>query len=267
LYLEQVYDQTIYIHDALGLVQSNIWIGGALAVMVLLVFLRSIRSVGIIALAIPISVIGAIVAMVAMGRTINVVSLAGMAFAVGMVVDNAIVVLENIFRHLEMGKAPMRAAYDGTREVWGAVLGSTLTTVFVFVPILLIQEEAGQLFRDIALAICAAVMLSLIVSITVIPVAAARILKPMRYVEKIDRRPKKLAARIVTAPIRIAHAAVRFLHGLPDRIGRFIEWSRVRGRADGAFHHWKLLSDAPHGLSADGQSQSRLRHADHPAGI
>ncbi|NNF42727.1 MAG: efflux RND transporter permease subunit [Phycisphaerales bacterium] len=180
LTLTQVYDQTEYIDDAIGLVQTNIWIGGGLAIVVLILFLRSIRSVGIIALAIPISVIGAVVAMVAMGRSINVVSLAGMAFAIGMVVDNAIVVLENIFRHLEMGKRPLDAAYDGAREVWGAVLASTLTTIVVFIPILLIQEEAGQLFRDIALAICAAVALSLLVSITVIPSAAARLLRQRR---------------------------------------------------------------------------------------
>ncbi|MDY7108066.1 MAG: efflux RND transporter permease subunit, partial [Planctomycetota bacterium] len=177
LWLRQVYDQTVYIHDALALVRNNIFIGGALATLALLLFLRSPRSVSIVVLAIPISVIGAVVAMVAMGRSINVISLAGMAFAVGMVVDNAIVVLENIFRHIEMGKKPFEAAYAGAREVWGAVLASTLTTIAVFVPILLIQEEAGQLFRDIALAICAAVFLSLIVSITVIPCASARVLR------------------------------------------------------------------------------------------
>ena len=178
LTLTQVYDQTVYITDALTLVRNNIWIGGALATLVLLLFLRSLRSVGIIALSIPISVLGTVVAMVVLGRSVNVISLAGMAFAVGMVVDNAIVVLENVFRHLEMGKSKGQAAYDGTREVWGAVLASTLTTVAVFIPILMVQEEAGQLFRDIALAICAAVTLSLVVSITVIPTAAARFLKP-----------------------------------------------------------------------------------------
>jgi HAE1 family hydrophobic/amphiphilic exporter-1 len=177
LKLRLIYDQTVYIDDALGLVQSNIWLGGGLATIVLLLFLRSIRSLVVIGVAIPISIIGAVVAMVAMGRSINVISLAGMAFAVGMVVDNAIVVLENVFRHVELGKSPMQAAYDGAKEVWGAVLASTLTTIMVFVPILLVQEEAGQLFRDISLAICAAVGLSLVVSITVIPCAAARILR------------------------------------------------------------------------------------------
>ncbi|MEM7231309.1 MAG: efflux RND transporter permease subunit [Planctomycetota bacterium] len=177
LRLNQVYDQTVYIHDAIGLVTDNIWIGGSLAVVVLLLFLRSFRSVGIVALAIPISVVGSVVAMVAMGRSVNVVSLAGMAFAVGMVVDNAIVVLENIFRHVEMGKRPYEAALDGAKEVWGAVLASTLTTVVVFIPILLIEAQAGQLFRDIALAICASVAISMIVAITVIPSASARLLR------------------------------------------------------------------------------------------
>ncbi len=175
--LRQVYDQTIYITQAIKLVRNNIFIGGVLAIVTLLVFLRSIRSVGVIALAIPISIVGTFVAMVVMGRNLNVISLAGLAFAVGMVVDNAIVVLENIFRHLEMGESPAVASYRGAREVWGAVLASTLTTVAVFVPILFIQEEAGQLFRDIALAICASVLLSLVVSITVIPAAANRWLR------------------------------------------------------------------------------------------
>ncbi|MEN0020045.1 MAG: efflux RND transporter permease subunit, partial [Planctomycetota bacterium] len=177
LFLEQVYDQTVYIDQALALVQSNIFIGGGIAIAILMLFLWSPRAVTIIAVAIPISVIGAVVAMSALGRTVNVISLAGMAFAVGMVVDNAIVVLENIYRHLEMGKKPMQAAYDGSREVFGALVASTLTTVVVFIPILLIEEEAGQLFRDIALAVCAAVLLSLVVSVTVIPAAAARLMR------------------------------------------------------------------------------------------
>ncbi len=181
LTIEQVYDETVYIDDARALVVNNLWMGGTLAVVVLLLFLRSIRPTVIISLAIPISVIGTFVAMRAFGRNLNVVSLAGMSFAVGMVVDNAIVVLENIDRHLGMGKRPRQAAYDAASEVWGAVLASTLTTLAVFVPVLFMEEEAGQLFRDIALAICAAVALSLIVSVTVIPTAAARFAK--EYVE------------------------------------------------------------------------------------
>ncbi len=180
LQLQQVYDETTYIYDALALVRSNLFIGGTLAVLTLVVFLRSIRPTLVVALTIPISVIGTFVVMFAFGRNINVVSLAGLAFAVGMVVDNAIVVLENIDRHLGMGKKPRQAALDATREVWGAILASTLTTLAVFAPILTIQEEAGQLFRDITLAICAAVSLSLVVAVSVIPSASARWLRGHR---------------------------------------------------------------------------------------
>lgn len=176
LELVMTYDSTTYVRDAVTLVRSNLLLGGILATMTLLFFLRSFRSVGIIAIAIPVSVIASFVVLVALGRSINIISLAGLAFAVGMVVDNAIVVIENIYRHLEMNKPARRAALDGAKEVAGAVVASTLTTLAVFFPILLIQETAGQLFRDIALAIMASVGLSMLVSITVIPTASARFL-------------------------------------------------------------------------------------------
>ena len=176
LYLEQVYDETEYINSSIDLVENNIVIGGLLTVAVLLLFLRSGRSTFVIALAIPVSIIGTFLVMNLMGRTLNVVSLAGLAFAVGMLVDNAVVVLENIYQHYQAGKPPRQAAVDGAAEVWGAVLSSTLTTVAVFLPILFIEEEAGQLFRDIALAISAGVLLSLVVSLTLIPMATARLL-------------------------------------------------------------------------------------------
>lgn len=175
LTLTQVYDETEYIESAIDLVLQNLWVGGLLALGVLLLFLRSLAPTLIVATAIPVSVVGTFIVMNLLGRSINVISLAGLAFAVGMVVDNAIVVLENIYRHRQMGKDRQRAAIEGTGEVWGAVLSSTLTTIAVFLPILFIVQETGQLFRDIAIAICGAVGLSLIVSITVIPSAAARL--------------------------------------------------------------------------------------------
>lgn len=180
LRLFNVYEETGYIINAINLVKYNLIIGGFLAIMVLLLFLRSWSSTLIIATAIPISVVGTFVVMAFMGRTINVISLAGMAFAVGMVVDNSIVVLENIYRHMQMGKSRARAAYDGTTEVWGAVLASTLTTAAVFIPVIFVQDQAGQLFRDIAIAISVSVILSLIVSITVIPAVSAKILSVVK---------------------------------------------------------------------------------------
>ncbi|MCK5710265.1 MAG: efflux RND transporter permease subunit [Deltaproteobacteria bacterium] len=181
LTLFNVYEETSYIISAIDLVQQNLVVGGLLAILVLLLFLRSASSTLIVATAIPISIIGTFVAMSALGRTINVISLAGMAFAVGMVIDNSIVVLENIYRHMQMGKSRIEAAYDGTSEVWGAVLASTLTTAAVFVPVIFVQDQAGQLFRDIAIAISVSVLLSLIVSITVIPTVSAKILSVVKW--------------------------------------------------------------------------------------
>ncbi|MDX9859011.1 MAG: efflux RND transporter permease subunit [candidate division Zixibacteria bacterium] len=177
LKMANVYNQKGYINSAIDLVFDNLYLGSALAVLVLFLFLRSASSILIIGLSIPISVITTFVTMSLMGRTINVISLAGMAFAVGMVVDASIVVLENIYRHMQMGKPRLQAAVDGTQEVWGAVLASTVTTVAVFLPVVFIEERAGQLFRDIAIAISSAIAISLVVSITVIPSASSRILK------------------------------------------------------------------------------------------
>ena len=176
LKLEQVYDQTTYIDSAISLVFQNLWVGGTITLLVLLLFLGSLRSTLIVAVAIPISVIGSFLALNVLGRNLNVVSLAGLAFAVGMVVDNSIVVLENIHRHRQLGASAVEAALKGAQEVWGAVLASTLTTLAVFIPVVFVEEEAGQLFRDIAIAISAAVFLSLLVSAFFIPMASARIM-------------------------------------------------------------------------------------------
>ncbi len=191
LYLLQSYDETVYIKSATKLVTNNLVVGGFLAIGVLLLFLRNVRSTLVIALAIPICAIGTFLVVKITGRSINVISLAGMAFAVGMVLDSAIVVLENIDRHFQRGDSPRIAASRGTSEVWGAILASTLTTAAVFLPVMFIQEEAGQLFRDIAIAITAGVSLSLVVSLTVIPAASARLLRNRRS----DRKPSASRAR------------------------------------------------------------------------
>ena len=169
LRMVQTYDETVYIDSAVDLVRQNILFGGVLAIVVLLLFLRSWRPTFIVAVAIPVSIVGSFVAMAVLGRSINVISLAGLAFAVGMVVDAAIVVMENVYRFRESGSSAREAAYKGSSQVWGAVLVSVLTTVMVFIPLLVLEQEVGQLFRDIAVAISVAVSLSLIVSVTVIP--------------------------------------------------------------------------------------------------
>lgn len=209
LKIDQAYDETGYIYSAIRLVRQNIYIGGSLAILVLLIFLRNFASTIIVAVSIPISVIGTFLVMTLFGRNINVVSLAGLSFAVGMVVDNSIVVFENIFRHREMGKSRLKAAYDGAVEVWGAVLASTLTTTAVFLPVVFVKEEAGQLFRDIAIAISSAVILSLLVSITVIPTLSSKILG------RVASQNKEKKSRLP-----LTGFATRFVQGITG----FVHW-------------------------------------------
>ncbi len=211
IYLDWVYDQRPYIQGAIDLVKRNIMIGGILAVVVLLLFLRSLSSTIVVATAIPISVIGTFIVMNALGRNLNVVSLAGIAFAVGMLVDNAIVVLENIDRHRSMGKTPYQAAYDGAREVWGAVLASTLTTVAVFLPVVFVDEEAGQLFRDIAIAVSCAVILSLFVSVSVIPMLSEKLYSTIGRKKK-SREGSTLSSlgnNVIDLVMKMVHMAIR----------------------------------------------------------
>ena len=167
--LQWIYDQRPYIVGAVDLVKENIGIGAFLAIFILVLFLRAISPTAVISAAIPISVIGTFIVLDMMGRSLNTISLAGISFAVGMLVDSAIVVLENIDRHRKNGESIADAAYKGASEVWGALIASALTTIAVFLPIVFLEDEAGQLFKDIAIAVTASVTFSLFVSISVIP--------------------------------------------------------------------------------------------------
>ncbi len=179
--LEWYYDQRGYIEGAIALVQQNIAVGGLLAVIVLMLFLRSLSSTTVVALAIPVSIVATFIVLNMMDRSLNTISLAGISFAVGMLLDSAIVVLENIDRHRKMGKRFFEAAHDGAMEVWGALIASALTTIAVFLPVIFLDSEAGQLFKDIAIAVTAAITFSLFVSISVIPMLWTQI---MHYTSK-----------------------------------------------------------------------------------
>ena len=172
LSIEQVYDETGYIYRAINMLRNNLALGVILAVAVLWWFLRRLRATLMVALSIPLSLLGAFMVLDASGHTLNVISLAGLAFAVGMVLDAAIVVLENIVRLRERGMASAEAASQGASQVWGALLASTVTTVAIFLPVVFLRDEAGQLFADLALTIAVAVSVSLLVALSVIPVAA-----------------------------------------------------------------------------------------------
>jgi len=197
LRLTESYDESDYIWDSIDFVVSNIRLGSLFAVLVLILFLRSIRSTLIVGATIPVSIFATFIMLLALGRSINVISLAGLAFAAGMILDNAIVVTENIHRHLSMGKPHFQAARDGTTEVWGAVAASTLTTLAVFLPIIFVEEEAGQMFRDIAIAISCAVGFSMIAAVTVVPMLSARWLVPGMSAEKLGRMPVLHALSLV----------------------------------------------------------------------
>jgi HAE1 family hydrophobic/amphiphilic exporter-1 len=163
------YDESGYIDQSVQLVQGNLVSGAVLATVVLILFLGSLRTVAVVALTIPTTLVSVFIVMALLGRSLNIISLAGLAFAVGMVVDNAIVVIENVFTHLQRGKNPIKAAIDGTQEVWGAMLGSTLTNVVVFIPLAMVQGEAGQLFADIAIALSVSSLFSLFSALTLVP--------------------------------------------------------------------------------------------------
>lgn len=188
LSIQIVSDQAGYIRGSLKQVRTNLLLGSGFAVLVLLLFLGSFGASMIISLAIPLCALGTAVGMYALGRTINVVSLAGVTFAIGMVVDASIVSLENIDTWQGRVSDRRRAAYLSTREVWGALLASTATTIIVFVPVLTWTGEIGQILRDIAFAISIAVFLSFLVSVFVIPGISVWLLK-----KKTDKKPGPIA--------------------------------------------------------------------------
>ena len=174
LSIEQVYDETVYINRSIAMLASNLTLGIGLAIGVLWWFLRRLRVTLIVAAAIPLCLLAAFVVLDVSGHTLNVISLAGLAFAVGMVLDAGIVVLENIVRLREGGDDSRHAALHGAGQVWGALLASTATTVAVFLPVVFLPDEAGQLFADLAIAIAAAVVASLLVAISLVPAAASQ---------------------------------------------------------------------------------------------
>jgi multidrug efflux pump subunit AcrB len=167
-------DDVQYVENSIRNVWQNLILGALLATAVMFLFLRSARTTGIGVLGIPICIIVAFLGLLLAGRTINVISLAGIAFAIGMTLDNSIVVLESIELEWRKGKTRFQAAVDGVRQVWSAVFASTMTTVLVFVPVIFVEQEAGQLYSDVAIAVSAAILASMLVAVTVLPAAAAR---------------------------------------------------------------------------------------------
>ena len=168
-------DDVKYVQSSVANVWQNLGLGAMLATLVMYLFLRSGRATLVGVIGIPICTIAAFLGLLAAGRTVNVISLAGIAFAIGMTLDNSIVVLEAIERKRREGMERMAAALAGVTQVWPAVLASTMTTVLVFAPIFFIEQEAGQLYSDVAVAISASILVSMLVAVTVVPSLSARL--------------------------------------------------------------------------------------------
>ena len=210
--LVKIYDQSRFISSAVDNVRNAALVGGIFAIIVLYGFLRDSRSTTIVGIAIPISVIGTFLLMYTNDVSLNIMSLGGIALAVGMLVDNSIVVLENIVRKREQGEGIIEAAKNGTSEVASAVVAATLTTIAVFFPMVFISGIAGQLFRDQALTVTFALVFSLIVALTVIPMLSS-LGAGSRYAGENENESPGRFTRFVAAIVRafgLVFVAVRW---------------------------------------------------------
>ena len=177
LHITKLMDQGLYIDLVVDAVLENLVLGGILAILILLLFLRDIRPTIIVACSIPLSVVAAIVAMYFSGVTLNIISLSGLALGVGMLVDNSVVVIENIFRLKQKGYSTKKAAVEGARQVAGAIIASTLTTICVFAPIIFTEGITKQLFVDLALTLAYTLGASLVIALTLVPAMAGGLMK------------------------------------------------------------------------------------------
>lgn len=183
LHFTTLMDQGDYIDIIINSVLQNLLMGAVLAIIILYLFLRDIKPTLIVALSIPVSVIFALVLMYFSGVTLNMISLSGLAIGVGMLVDNSVVVIENIYRLRNLGVPPIKAALNGAKQVAGAIASSTLTTICVFFPIVFIEGLTRQIFMDMALTITYSLLASLIVALTLVPAMGQRMLRKVKPVK------------------------------------------------------------------------------------
>jgi multidrug efflux pump subunit AcrB len=194
LHIAKVYDLATFVRDSVRSVRDAIIIGSVLAVLVLLFFLRDWRATLVAAVSLPLTILGTFGLLALSGGTVNLMSMGGLAIAIGLVIDDAIVVVENIHRHLGTGATPLIAAQRGTDELMSAVVGSTLTTVVVFIPLSLLSGIVGQFFSALSLTLSAAVLLSLVYALLFIPIPAARFLRARPWTSR--------SARLALQPVR-----------------------------------------------------------------
>ena len=177
--IDVAYDSSTYIQESINEVRDTLLVAFGLVVLVILVFLKSLRATLIPALAIPTSIIGAFAAAYFFGFTLNILTLLALVLSIGLVVDDAIVVLENVYRHMEMGKSRRQAALDGSKEIGFAVVATTIALVAVFVPVAFLTGNVGRLFREFGVSVAVAVAISGFIALTLTPMLCARMLKPL----------------------------------------------------------------------------------------
>jgi HAE1 family hydrophobic/amphiphilic exporter-1 len=204
-------DSSVYINRAIHSVQEHAMLGAGLVMLIIFLFLRSFRSTLIVCTSIPISVIGTFALLYFAGYTLNIMTFGGLALGIGMVVDAAIVVLENAYRHMEHGKDRVTAAIEGSEEVWGAIVASILTHIAVFVPLLFLTGISSILFKQLSVVVIFSLLMSLLVAVTIVPVLCARLLTLPPPLEE----RKGLGGRLFTA-------SENFLEGMDDAYRRLL---------------------------------------------
>ena len=213
--VEPIFDQSEYIEQAISSLTDSAWQGSVLAIIIVFIFLRNIRSALILGLSIPLSIIATFIAMYVNGISLNMMSMGGLALGVGMLIDNSIVVLDNIFRYRERGARPTEAAKLGSEEMWLAITASTLTNIVVFVPFLFTEGLAKQLFKQMALTMTFSMLFSLLIALTLIPMMTARFVP---VAEKIYRGRLSFLNRVFTW-------SKRRIDALDAYYSRVIEWA------------------------------------------
>ena len=189
VHLTTIMDQGEYVGIMIDTIVSNLVTGGLLAILILLFVLKDWKPTVIVGASIVVSVVTAFVLMYFSGVTLNIISMSGLALGVGMLVDNSIVVIENIYRLRSLGVPPRKAAMQGAKQVSGAIFSSTLTTVIVFVPIVFVQGMTRQIFADMGLTIAYSLLASLLVALTLVPAGASTVLRrqPAKKNKTFDR--------------------------------------------------------------------------------
>ena len=207
MHISVVYDLAEFVTESIGSVRDAIGIGAALAVLILFFFLRDLRTTLVAATSLPLSVIGTFFFLKMFGGTLNLMSLGGLAIAIGLIIDDAVVVIENIYRHLGLGESNEIAAERGTQELLGAVVGSTATTLVVFLPLSLLTGVVGEFFSALCLTLGISVLLSLVFAVILIPLLSQRFLSSATHRTEVregyragESRVRKGGAMVAAAP-------------------------------------------------------------------